>query len=108
FRPVFSSDMPWKRKNSIEDRLRAERPQAPEQFVRAVMRDLGSASPRRHPVRVAAVFAAGALGLLAIGGLGYAATYAGQVISVITGSKTIFSTHRVGVPLNAARAQYGT
>jgi hypothetical protein len=99
-------------KNKIERRLRAARPQASESVVNAIMGELEGArsGPARRPrLRLAGVTAGLALGVLAVGGLGYAMTYAGDFVTGVTrhigvGTRTTVRT----VVLNAANDQYGT
>jgi hypothetical protein len=99
-------------KNKIERRLRAARPQASESVVKAIMGEIEGArsAPARRPrLRLAGVTAGLALGVLAVGGLGYAMTYAGDFVTGVThhigvGTRTTVRT----VVLNAANDQYGT
>jgi hypothetical protein len=96
------------RGDRLERRLRSERPKPPNALVRSILADIdgrerGRLAPTR--VRVLGVAATVVVGLAAIGGLGYAATYTTHVVAIITGSQSIAS-HRASD--NAARAQYGT
>lgn len=104
-----------KRERTIEDRLRDERPQPPEHLVRAIRASIGTGTARRPVLRMrlalgsSALTAAALVGLLAVGGIGYAASTTTNLLSNIT-SHHFFakkSTIRTSIVV-AAVAQYGT
>ena len=101
------------RKDTIEDRLQAERPQPPEPLVRSILADIRADRERptmRSRTRVAALSTAVLVALLAVGGLGYAATFATQIVAKITHPKIVVTHRTVLRPsiVNAAEDQYGT
>lgn len=103
----------FRRERSIEKLLRAERREPPRRLVRAIVAETSPVRPRRIPARgaarVAVLSAALAVGLLAVGGLGYAMTAATDFVVKITSSRVIVK-HSALRPLvlNAANDQYGT
>jgi hypothetical protein len=105
--------MPFRK--DLSHRLRAERPQAPDELVGRVKSEMSAAEPKRRSSRVqprfrlAGMSAAFALGLLVIGGAGFAMNYSGGFITGITHGTIIHTrTYEHAVVLNAANDQYGT
>jgi len=102
------------KRNSVEHRLRAAKPRPSDELVNTIKGELESARPaarrRLQPqLRLAGVTSAFALGLLAIGGIGYAMNYASDFVTRVThqtivGTRTSVRT----VVLNAANDQYST
>ena len=104
----------FSRKSSIEHRLRSGRPQPSDELMRSIKGDLeSSARPSRGSVRpqfrLVGASAAAVVGLLVIGGAGFAMSGGVDVITgishgSITHTRTVVNT----VVLNAANDQYGT
>lgn len=102
------------RRNSVENRLRAAKSRPSNELVNAIKGELDGAPStvrrRLHPqLRLAGLTATFALGILAVGGIGYAMTYAGDFVTSVTHHTIIGTrTHVRTVVLNAANDQYGT
>jgi hypothetical protein len=102
------------RKGTLEHRLRAGRSHPSEELVSTIKGELEAARSHRRrrlqpQLRLAGVSSAIALGILAVGGLGYAMNYAGDFVTgvshrIVVGTRTTVRT----VVLNAANDQYGT
>jgi len=104
----------WFKHDKLEDRLRAERPRPSDDLISSIKGDLAEAKPRarrgaRPQLRLAGITAALVLGVLAVGGAGFAMTYGadfatGVIHHTFVSHKTFVNT----VVLNAANDQYGT
>ena len=104
----------WSRHDKLEDRLRAERPRPSDDLISSIKGDLADAKPSlrrrsRPQLRLAGITAALVLGVLAVGGAGFAMTYGADFATNVIHST--FVSHRTvvnTVVLNAANDQYGT
>ena len=70
----------WFKHDKLEDRLRAERPRPSDDLISSIKGELAEAKPRtrrgsRPQLRLAGITAALVLGVLAVGGAGFAMTY---------------------------------
>lgn len=104
----------WRGRNeqSVEERLRKERPQPSKDLVRSIVGELGSRGPQtpklRHAFGPAALTGALLLGLLAVGGLGYGGARIATVVTQLTGGSFSHGGGVTTVSGAAAVAQYGT
>jgi len=104
---------PRRRRTSLERLLRARRPAAPRRLVRELASKCTAARPARRNTRPVLrslfVTAAAIVGLGSVGGLGYAMTLAGDIVTKAVSHKTYAKHPKLGlVRVNAALDEYGT
>ena len=94
----------------IERRLRAERPQAPQELLAAVVARIRERPARRTVVRLGlALFTVGAVAVVfaSLGGAGYASSAARQVVRKLQTVVQSQPSTRAAVPMSPSQAQYG-
>lgn len=99
-------------KKSLEHRLRAARPEVPEELAHRITGEMTSHRGRRTvmrpQIRTALVTGIVAIGIAAVGGAGYAMTYVGDTIGSVKAVVVHTRTQVRTVVVNAANDQYGT
>ena len=94
----------------IERRLRAERPEAPQELLAAVVARIRERPARRTVVRLGlALSTVGAVAVVfaSLGGAGYASSAAHQVVRKLQTVVQSKPSTRAAVPMSPSQAQYG-